>query len=118
VLLADAGPHEIDDCDVVAGLTASSEAAAEDETQRGFEHRFVRLLKASLFVKGEDLLGRSELLLGTCNEALDLRPVNRVWLELFHAAPTSKTRLVCQTFSTNASLRPRRDSSSFLVRTV
>jgi hypothetical protein len=56
VLLADAGPHEIDDCDVVAGLTPSSEAVAEHETQRGFEHRFVRLLKASLFVKGEDLM--------------------------------------------------------------
>jgi hypothetical protein len=39
VLLADAGPHEIDDCDVVAGLTPSSEAVAEHETQRGFEHR-------------------------------------------------------------------------------
>jgi len=36
VLLADAGPHEIDDCDVVAGLTPSSEAVAEHETQRGF----------------------------------------------------------------------------------
>ena len=74
--------------------------------------------QASLFVDGEDLMGRSELLLGTCNEALYLRPVNRVWLELLHAAPTSKTRLLCQTFSRKASLRPRRDSSSFLVRTV
>jgi len=83
-----------------------------------FEHRFVRLLKASLFVKGEDLMGRSELLLGACNEALYLRPVDRVLLEFLHAAPTSKTRLLCQTFSRKASLRPRRDSSSFLVRTV
>jgi hypothetical protein len=64
VLLVDARPHEIDDCDVVAWLTPGAEGMAEHETQRGFAHRFVRLLKASLFVEGEDLMGRSELLLG------------------------------------------------------
>jgi hypothetical protein len=99
-------------------LTSSAEAVAEHEAQRGFKHRFVRLLKAGFFVAGEDFMGRSELLLGACNEALYLRPVNRVWLEFFQAVPTSGTRFVCQTFSRKASLRPRRDSSSFLVRTV
>jgi hypothetical protein len=99
VLLVAARPHEIDDCDVVDWLTPIAEAMAEHPTQRGFEHRFVRLLKASLLVEGEDLMARSELLLGTCNQAFYLRSVNRVWLELLHGAPTSKTRLLCPTFS-------------------
>ena len=113
MLFVDARPHEIDDCDVVPWLNPSAETVAEHGAQRGFEHRFVGLLNATFSVEGEDLMGRSELLLGACHEAVDLRPVNRMWLEFLHAAPTSETRLLRQTFSRKESLRSRRDSSSF-----
>ena len=73
-------PHEADDGDVVARLTSRTESMAEHEPQRSFEHCFVGLLKASFFVKGENLAGRGELLVGAREKAFDLRPVNGVWL--------------------------------------
>src|ERR1700730_16239920 len=62
MFLVDARPHEIDDGDVVARLTSRTESMAEHEPQGSFEHRFVGLLKASLFVKGENFVSRGELL--------------------------------------------------------
>jgi hypothetical protein len=53
----------------VARLTPSAEAVAEHEAQRGFEHRFVRLLKASLFVEGEDLMGFRRATMAMCESA-------------------------------------------------
>jgi RNA polymerase sigma-70 factor (ECF subfamily) len=50
----------------------------EHESEGRFEHCFVRLLKASFFVKSENFAGRGELLVGTREKAFDLRPVNRV----------------------------------------
>jgi len=61
-------------------MTSRTESMAEHEPQGSFEHRFVGLLKASLFVKGENFAGRGQLLIRAREEALDLRPVNRVGL--------------------------------------
>ena len=51
-------PDEVDNHNVMAWLTAGSQSVAEHEGQRGAQHRFVRLLKTSLFIKFEDLPGR------------------------------------------------------------
>ena len=78
MFLVDARPHEIDDGDVVARLTSRTESMAEHEPQGSFEHRFVGLLKASLFVKGENFVSRGELLVRAREEAVNLPPVNGV----------------------------------------
>ena len=80
MFLVDARPHEIDDGDVVARLTSRTESMAEHEPQRSFEHCFVGLLKASLFVKSENFVSRGELLVRTREETVDLYPVNPVRL--------------------------------------
>lgn len=118
MFLIDARPNKFDNRDVVSWLTPGAIAIAEHETERGFEHRFVGLLKASFLIESKDLMSGDELLVCACQEARDLRPVNSVGLKLLHAAPTSGTRLLCETLSRKESLRPRRDFSSFLVRTV
>ena len=43
------------------------------------------LLKTDFLVESKDFVGRRESLVSTCDEALNLRPVNSVWLEFFHA---------------------------------
>ena len=73
-------PHEIDDGDVVAWLTPRTEAMAEHEPEGSLEHCFVGLLKASLFIKSENLMSRRQLLIGAREETVDLCPVNRVRL--------------------------------------
>ena len=84
MFLVDARPHEIDDGDVVARLTSRTESMAEHEPQGSFEHRFVGLLKASLFVKGENFVSRGELLVRARQKAFDLRPINGVRLYFLH----------------------------------
>ncbi len=78
VFLADAGPHKIDDGDVVSRLTSRTKSMAEHEAEGSFEHCFVGLLKTSFLVKGEDSVGRGELLVRAREEAFNLRPVNGV----------------------------------------
>jgi hypothetical protein len=51
VLLSETRPHEVDNGDVVSGLASGAESVAEHKAERGFEHCFVSLLEASLFVK-------------------------------------------------------------------
>jgi len=48
-----------------------------------------------------------QLLLGALQEAFNLRPIYLLGFELLHAAHTSETRLLCQTFSRKASFRFR-----------
>jgi hypothetical protein len=74
-----------------------------------------RLAEGRLPREHEDLARRGELLVDACEEAVDLRSINFVRREFLHAAPTSNARLLCQTLSRKASLRPRRNFSSFLV---
>src|SRR5271157_84919 len=78
MFLVDARPHEIDDGDVVPRLASCTKSVAEHEPQRSFEHCFVGLLNTSFFVKSENFAGRGQLLIRAREEALDLRPVNRV----------------------------------------
>ena len=78
MFLVDAGPHKLDDSDMVSRLASGTKSMAEHEPKGGLEHRFVRLLQASLFVKSENLVCGSELLVRTREETLDLRPVNGV----------------------------------------
>jgi hypothetical protein len=85
VLDVDSRPNEFDDGDVMAGLASCPEAVAEHKSQCSPEHRFVGLLKAHLLIKRQDLVRRGRLPVGARKEALDLRPVNLVWLEFFHA---------------------------------
>ena len=80
MFLIDARSYKIDDGDVVPRLTSRAESMAEHEPQRSFEHCFVSLLKASFFVKGENFVGRGELLVRAREKAFDLRPVNGVRL--------------------------------------
>jgi len=69
---------KFDDGDMVARLAASTKAVAEHEAKRSFEHRFISLLKTGFLVESEDFPGRREFLVGTREEAINLRPVNRV----------------------------------------
>ena len=80
MFLIDAGPHKIDDGDVVSRLASCTESVAEHEPERGFKHCFIGLLEASFLVKSENFAGRGQLLIRACEEAFDLRPVNDVWL--------------------------------------
>jgi hypothetical protein len=57
--LVNSRPDEFDDGNVMAGLAPGPEPVAEHESQGGFQHCFVGLLKTSLIVKGEDFLSRS-----------------------------------------------------------
>lgn len=43
------------------------------------------LLKTGLLIKGQNLVGRSELLVRARKEAVYLRPINGVRLEFFHS---------------------------------
>jgi hypothetical protein len=76
---------KFDDGDMMARLTTSPKAVAEHKTERIFEHRFVSLLKAGLFVEGEYFPSRCEFLVGARQKPFYLRPVNGVRLEFFHA---------------------------------
>ena len=80
MFLVDARPHEIDDGDVVPRLTSRTESMAEHEPEGSFQHCFVSLLETSFFVKGENSVGRGELLVRAREKAFNLRPVNRVRL--------------------------------------
>ncbi len=80
MFLVDARPHEIDDGDVVPRLTSRTESMAEHEPEGSFQHCFVSLLKTSFFVKGENSVGRGELLVRAREKAFNLRPVNGVRL--------------------------------------
>src|SRR5215472_2164832 len=100
------------------GLGSGAEPVAEHEAQRGLQHRLVGLLKASLLIEGEDLVGGSKFFVGALQETLNLRPIYLLRSELLHAALTSEIRLLCQTLSRKASFRFLRDSSSLRVRTV
>jgi hypothetical protein len=55
MFLVDTRPDEINDRDVVSGLAPSAKTIAEHETERGFEHRFVGLLKASFLIECKNL---------------------------------------------------------------
>ena len=79
MFLIDAGPHKIDDGDVVSRLASCTESVAEHEPQRGFKHCFIGLLEASLLVKSENFAGRDQLFIRAREEAFDLRPVSDVW---------------------------------------
>jgi hypothetical protein len=72
VLLINARPHEINNRDVMAWLTARTKTMAKHESERGFQHRFIRLLKGSLLVKSQNFVSRGEFLLGALQEAFDL----------------------------------------------
>jgi hypothetical protein len=85
VLFVQTRPNEINDGDVVSRLTPGAEAMTEHECERSFQHGFIRLLQAGFFVKCENFVGGCELAFGACEEAVDLRPVDAVRLELFHA---------------------------------
>src|SRR5208337_177537 len=80
VFLVDAGPHKIDDGDVVPRLTSRTESMAEHEPKGTFQHCFVGLLKTSFLIKSENFAGRGQLLIRACEKALNLRPVNAVRL--------------------------------------
>ncbi len=79
-----ARPDEFDDRDVMPRLAPGAEAMAEHKPQGSLEHRFVGLLEASLLIESENLMGRGELLFSAGEEAVDLRPLDFVRLELFH----------------------------------
>jgi hypothetical protein len=51
---------------------------AEHEPEGSFQHCFVGLLKTSFLVKGKNSVRRGQLLIRAREEAVDLRPVNRV----------------------------------------
>jgi hypothetical protein len=72
MFLIEPRPHEIDDRDVMPRLTARTEAVAEHEAERGFEHRFIGLLQTRLFIERENLVGGREFLVGAGREAVDL----------------------------------------------
>jgi len=78
MFLTDAGPHKFNDGDVVPWLTSRTESMAEHEPEGSFQHCFVGLLKTSFLVKGENSVRRGQLLVRAREEAVDLRPVNRV----------------------------------------
>jgi hypothetical protein len=78
MFLIDAGSHEIDDGDVMPRLTPRTEPVAEHQPEGSFQHCFVSWLKTSFFIKSENLSGRGQLLTRAGEEAVDLRPVNRV----------------------------------------
>lgn len=80
MFLVDVRPHKLDDSDVVPRLASGAESMAEHEREGCFEHCFIRQLKASLFIKSENPVGRSELLVGTGEKAFNLCPVNGVRL--------------------------------------
>src|SRR5580704_3936005 len=118
MFLVHARAYEVDDSDVVPGLTSRTKSMTEHEPERSFEHCFVGLLKASFFVKGENLAGGGHLL------SLRSRGNGRFVPSQPRAAlassfgPMRETRLLRQTFSRNASLRARREPNSFGVSTV
>ena len=118
MLFVDPCPDEFDNRDVMPWLTPGAETVAEHEPQGSLQHCFVGLLEAGLFVESENLLCGRKFLFGALQEALNLRPVYLLRLKLLHAALRSETRLLCQTFSRKASFRFRRDSNSFLLKTV
>ena len=64
MFLVDARSNEFDDRDVVPGLAPDTKAMTEHESEGRLEHRFIRLLKASLFINGENFMSRRELLVG------------------------------------------------------
>jgi hypothetical protein len=78
MFLVDTRPHKIDDGDVVPRLASCTESVAEHEPQRSFQHCLVGLLKTSFLVKGKNSVRRGQLLIRAREEAVDLRPVNRV----------------------------------------
>lgn len=94
VFLVDARPHEVDDCDVVPRLAPGAKSIAEHESERSFQHCFVRLLQAGFFIESQDFAGRGQFFIGACEEAIDLRPVGGVRFELFHPAQSRK-RVYC-----------------------
>lgn len=118
VFLVCAPAYEFYDSDVMSRLASGAESVAEHKSQRSFEHCFIGLLQSSLVIKCENFPGRSEFCLCTLQEAVNLSPVYFLWLEFLHAVPTSKTGLLCQTFSRKASFRERRDLNSFGERTT
>jgi len=70
--LFDARPHEIDDGDMVPRLTPRAESMAKHEPEGSFQHGLVSLLKTSFLIKSENLASRGQLLIGACEEAVDL----------------------------------------------
>ena len=80
MFLVDARPHEIDDGDVVPSLTSCTESMTEHESKGRLEHCFVGLLEASLLVKSQNFVSRSELLVRAREKAFNLRPINGVRL--------------------------------------
>lgn len=80
MFLIDAGPHKIDDGDVVPRLASCTESMAEHEPERSLEHCFVGLLKASLLVEGKNFVSGGEFLVRAREKAFNLRPINGVRL--------------------------------------
>ena len=80
IFFVDARPHKFDDGDVVPRLASRTKPLTEHKPEGGLEHCFVCLLKASLFLKSENLVSRNKLLVRTREKAFDLRPVKCVRL--------------------------------------
>jgi hypothetical protein len=72
VFFVDARPLKIDDRDGVPRLASGTKSMAEHKAQGSFQHCLVRLLKASLFIKSENLVSRGKLLVRTREKAFDL----------------------------------------------
>ncbi len=117
MFLVHARTHKVDDSDVVPRLTSRTESMAEHEPEGSFEHCFIGLLKASFFVKGENSMSRVSFLSALARKR-SIWPSQPRAVLASSFGPTSGIRLLCQTFSTNASFRARRDANSFGVRTV
>lgn len=113
MFLVDARLHEIDDGDVVARLTSRTESMTEHESKGRFEHCFGGLLKTGFFIKSENFTSRGQFLIRAREETVDLCPSQPRAALASSFGPMSETRLLCQTFSRNASFRARREPNSF-----
>ena len=85
MFLVNASPNEFDHCDVVSWLASGTKPVAEHEPEGSLEHCFVGLLKTGFLIKGENFVSRGEFLIRARKEAVNLRPVNGVRFEFFHA---------------------------------
>lgn len=85
MLLVNASSDEIDYGDVVPWLASGPETIAEHEAQGSLKHCFIGLLKTGFLIKGQNFVGRSELLVRARKKAVNLRSVNGVRFEFFHS---------------------------------
>jgi hypothetical protein len=74
------GLYKIDDRDAMSGLAPHAKSMTEHKPQRCLKHCLIGLLEAGFFVESKNLASRRQFLVGACKEALNLRPIDRVWL--------------------------------------